>query len=129
MPPLNPSNARQAIYDQLAMAEGPLTAIQIRMAFKKKIRPGIATVYRAVGAGIRDGLLKEVALGNGAMRYEPADRGHHHHFACTACDRVIDIPGCPGSLDGLVPDGCRLTGHDITLRGLCESCTKGSVPQ
>lgn len=121
--PPSKSGPRNAIYAELAEAEGPLTAVQIRMAFKKKVRPGIATVYRAVNAGVRDGVLKEVAIGTGAMRYETADRGHHHHFACTACERVIDIPGCAGELAGLVPDGCRLTGHDITLRGLCEACT------
>ncbi len=67
--------AREAIYAALAEAEGPLTAVQIRMAFKKKVRPGIATVYRAVNAGVRNGLLKEVPQGDGTMRFEPADRG------------------------------------------------------
>ena len=128
MPTSSPSTkAREAIYAALAEADGPLTAVQIRMAFKKKVRPGIATVYRAVNAGVRDGVLKEVALGgvgsDGAMRFEPADRGHHHHFHCTACERVVDIEGCPGHMEALVPAGCRLTGHDLTLRGLCEACT------
>lgn len=47
---------------------------------------------------------------------------HHHHFHCTACDRVYPIHACPGSMNDLAPPGFKVQHHDLTLRGLCASC-------
>ena len=110
--------------DVLTRADGPRSAAELLESFPPgPERPGIATVYRALKAGLTDGTLREVALGDGPARYEPADRGHHHHFACDACGRVVDIEGCPGRLQQMLPPGFTLSDHDITLRGRCDRCT------
>ena len=54
--------------------------------------------------------------------YEAAAQGHHHHFQCTRCRRVFDIPGCPGELIGLTPPGFSVESHEITLYGQCSDC-------
>ena len=109
--------------DAVADADGPLSAAEVLEAFDARgRRPGIATVYRALNAGVADGTLREVALGDGPTRFEPADRGHHHHFACDDCGRVVDIAGCPGRLQQMLPPGFTLSDHDITLRGRCDRC-------
>jgi Fur family ferric uptake transcriptional regulator len=57
------------------------------------------------------------------VRYEPTDRGHHHHFLCRACDEVFDIHGCAEGVAKLAPPGFDLQGHEITLYGQCSDCT------
>ncbi len=116
--------AQQTVFDVLSDAEGPLSAAEVLAELKNHAKtPGIATVYRALNAGLDSGTYVAVTLpGDDTTRYEPADRGHHHHFACTQCERVIDVAGCPGRLSPLVPDGFTLTGHDLTLFGLCDVC-------
>ena len=51
---------------------------------------------------------------------------HHHHFHCTACDRVFPIHACPGSMSDLAPPGFEVQHHDLTLRGRCASCVSGA---
>ena len=116
--------AQKSVYKLVAAAEGPLSAAEVFDTLKRRgSAPGIATVYRALNAGVDTARLTAVTLpGDDTTRYEPADRGHHHHFACTRCERVVDVTGCPGRLSPLVPDGFTLTGHDLTLYGLCDAC-------
>ena len=88
---------------------------------------GIATVYRVLNRGVEAGTFKPVPLADGATRFEPADRPHHHHFACNTCDRVFDIAGCPGQFRKMLPRGFRLESHDLTLRGSCAECSAGAA--
>lgn len=88
---------------------------------------GIATVYRAVKKAVADGVLSRVELPNSAARFEPAELPHHHHFACGSCNKVYDIHGCPLGIDGLVPDGFQMDGHEIVLHGTCVDCVEQSA--
>ena len=83
---------------------------------------GIATVYRTVKSLIEEGWLVSIRVA-GTTRYERANIGHHHHFHCGECDRTFDIPGCVEGLNKLVPDHFRLISHELTLVGVCASCT------
>ena len=57
-------------------------------------------------------------------RYEMRESAHHHHFQCTTCRRVYDVPGCPGNLRRLAPRGFTVEHHDVTLYGRCSDCGK-----
>jgi len=48
------------------------------------------TVYRALCALERLGLLRKVSALHGAARYDGNGR-RHHHFVCSACGRVRDF--------------------------------------
>ncbi|MEI7464917.1 MAG: transcriptional repressor [Burkholderiales bacterium] len=52
---------------------------------------------------------------------------HHHHFHCTACDRVFPIHACPGPMNDLAPPGFEVQHHDLTLRGRCASCVNAAA--
>ena len=58
--------------------------------------------------------------------HDDAAPRHHHHFHCTACDRVYPIHACPGSMNDLAPPGFEVQHHDLTLRGRCASCVNGA---
>ena len=51
----------------------------------------ISTVYRTLELLKRLGLVTETDLGEGRVRYHPADKGHHHHLVCTECGAIIDL--------------------------------------
>lgn len=87
-------------------------------------RLGIATVYRTVRALREEGELSVVELPGEDPRYEPAGRGHHHHFRCLSCEQTFDLGGCPvGIPDGTVlPGGFTVSDHSLTLYGTCVDC-------
>jgi len=51
----------------------------------------ISTVYRTLELLKRLGLVTETDLGEGRVRYHPADKGHHHHLVCRECGATIDL--------------------------------------
>ena len=51
----------------------------------------ISTVYRTLELLKRLGLVTETDLGEGRVRYHPAEKGHHHHLVCRECGVIIDL--------------------------------------
>ncbi len=90
---------------------------------------GIATVYRNLKALVESGWLAPVGLPGEADRYEMAGKGHHHHFRCRTCERVYEVDGCPGGIQGMVPTGFRLESHEVVLYGLCVGCVAPKPPR
>lgn len=51
----------------------------------------ISTVYRTLELLKHLGLVTETDLGEGRVRYHPAEKGHHHHLVCRQCGAIIDL--------------------------------------
>ena len=51
----------------------------------------ISTVYRTLELLKRLSLVTETDLGEGRVRYHPAEKGHHHHLICRECGAIIDL--------------------------------------
>ncbi|HEY78543.1 MAG TPA: transcriptional repressor [Dehalococcoidia bacterium] len=51
----------------------------------------ISTVYRTLELLKELGLVTEIDLGEGRVRYHPVDKGHHHHLVCQKCGAIIDV--------------------------------------
>lgn len=124
------TSQRAAILHALHDAEGPLTPQQIHDAARQEQETlGLATVYRNLARLTDAGDVVTVHLPDDVTRYEPAGRGHHHHFICRRCDGVFELEAdCPVSiLEGVVlPGGFRVEDHALTLYGLCNACRRGS---
>ena len=85
-------------------AQRPLSPQEILEAGRAAIPSlSIATIYRNLRDLQQDGMIQAVALPGDSPRYESlhAHAHHHHHFQCTRCQKVFDIHGCPGSLQGM----------------------------
>ena len=123
---------RRAIQEALADAPGPLTAQELHDRARARLDGlGLATVYRNLNELEREGVVVPVHLPGDATRYEPAGRGHHHHFRCLRCDTVFELEvGCPLSLleNVTLPGGMRVTGHELVLFGVCASCGDAPAP-
>ena len=83
---------------------------------------GIATVYRNVKALVAEGWLSEVELPGGGLRYELAERPHHHHFLCRTCDQVFDVHRCPDEIEELAPESFEVESHELVFFGRCGAC-------
>ena len=51
----------------------------------------VSTVYRTLELLKRLGLVTETNLGEGRVRYHPAEKGRHHHLVCRECGAIIDL--------------------------------------
>jgi Fur family ferric uptake transcriptional regulator len=51
----------------------------------------ISTVYRTLELLEGLGLVTKTDLGEGRVRYHPADKGHHHHLVCRECGAITDL--------------------------------------
>ena len=101
----------------------PLTPDEV-LEYGRQIVPslGLATVYRNVKILVNEGWLSEVELPGAGLRYELAERPHHHHFLCRVCDLVFDVDRCPDKVEELAPEGFEVDGHELILFGRCAAC-------
>ncbi len=117
---------RRAIFHALQRAQGPLTPHEVHeLATEDMQGLGLATVYRNLNRLEEAGEVVVVHLPGESTRFEPAGRGHHHHFRCQRCDQVFELSTtCPVAvLEGIaLPGGFHVTHHELTLYGLCTEC-------
>ena len=112
-----------AIIKVIRDANGPLRPLEI-LELASRVVPtlGIATVYRQLRRLQDAGEVRAVDLAVNDVRYEPTDRGHHHHFLCSECEEAFDIHGCAEGISEMVPPGFTIQNHEITLYGQCDEC-------
>ena len=116
---------RLAIREALSRASRPLSVHEILEAGQQRVEGlGLATVYRALKALEEDGWIVRSAIAGDNAVYEVANKPHHHHFQCSVCDRIFDVPGCPIERVVSVPKGFHVTGHEVILYGECAGCRK-----
>ena len=117
---------RQAIVGAFSIAGRPLGPQEI-LEIARDAAPSLslATVYRTLKRLREDDVLVSIELPGEPPRYQlrDAEGHHHHHFRCTECHGVFCMHGCVEGLKGLLPRGFRMTGHDITIYGLCRTCS------
>jgi Fur family peroxide stress response transcriptional regulator len=115
---------RYAILDYLMRHPSHPTAEEIYRAINRTDpRASLATVYKALHTLAAAGLIREVRLGGGAVRFE-ANTERHHHFVCERCGRMedldwFDIPRLP---EKAAAGRRKLLGYELILHGLCAQC-------
>jgi Fur family transcriptional regulator, ferric uptake regulator len=121
--PARDTRQRRAIREVFEQASRPLSTDEVLESAQEAIAGlGIATVYRSIRSLVDDGFLAVVDVPGRVPLYELAGKAHHHHFACTACERVYELDGCTTEVKGSLPRGFRATGHDVTIYGICQAC-------
>lgn len=117
---------RRAVMEALASRTDHPSVEQIHSAVVRRL-PDVskATVYRALET-LRDlGLVERVHHPGSAVRFD-ANTEPHHHFLCTSCGSISDLP--LGDVDG--SDALAYVGagegvaEDIVVlvRGVCAEC-------
>ena len=123
--------ARKAVVEQLSREHCCVTAQEIADSLRESgSGVGIASVYRALEALDRFGLVQRVEVGEGGTRYEAVVPGgeHHHHVVCDSCGRIsaFEDAGLERAIDRLADRlGHRVSGHDVLIHGRCSRCERG----
>jgi len=85
----------------------------------------ISTVYRTLELLKELGLVNEIALGDGCVRFHPAEKGRHHHLVCQKCGKVIDLPESELSpLESVLSEKHQFKAdlRHVAVFGLCARC-------
>ena len=85
----------------------------------------ISTVYRTMELLKRLGLVYEIDLGEGRIRYHSEGKGHHHHLICQKCGAIIDIDESTLSrLKDVLLNRYNFSAQlrHMAIFGLCENC-------
>ena len=119
---------RMMVVEALHGADKHVSAEEIYAQVRAKYPyANISTIYRTLELLKDLGLVSEIALGDGRVRYHPAEKGHHHHLVCQKCGKITDLPESM-----LAPLEERLL-HDyqfkadlrhLAIFGLCAECHK-----
>ena len=124
---LRPTPQRVAIIEALERHGRPVTAQELHDEVRGRGGPGLATVYRTLGALADAGTAETFASDAGEVGYKLCEDVHHHHLICERCGQVQTIPSCE------VEDwaaavgrrrGFRVTGHRADVYGLCAACRR-----
>lgn len=118
---------RKAILAILEQRSLPITVAEIADQLKKaRAAVDLVTVYRNVAMLQELGLVNQVGLHEGQMRYEVRHgRAHHHHIQCRGCGKIIDLMLCPlKKLTKLIEEQTKFSvdGHALEFFGWCPQC-------
>ena len=117
---------RAAIYRALLESEDhPSPEILYRRVHRGMPSLSLATIYKALDALVRLGLVRQVDVAGETKRYD-ANLDRHHHLICTRCRNVTDF--YDERLDTVAPSK-RLAGFvartvSVQVFGLCPVCAK-----
>jgi Fur family peroxide stress response transcriptional regulator len=116
---------RRVVFDVVRSGDHHPTAAEVFEAARKSL-PGIsfATVYNSLRYLKEQGMVREIAFGNGASRYD-RETDRHDHAICSACGKLVDfdLPGTV-ALIGAAARASRFRAESVhlTLVGLCPKC-------
>jgi Fur family ferric uptake transcriptional regulator len=123
---LRPTKQRVAIVEAVARERRPVTAQELhRHLSDAPSGPGLATVYRTLGALAEAGVLSTFPAGDGELAYRLCEPGHHHHLICERCGSIVEIPSCEvedWAVQMARRRGFTATGHQADIFGVCQNC-------
>src|SRR5579872_227529 len=101
------------------------TALWLCSALREELpHVSLGTVYRLLDSLVKEGVVGEIDLGDGARRFD-GKPGPHHHIVCTQCGRTVDVPELlsAGARELIAHwTGFGITGVRMNWEGLCPSC-------
>lgn len=116
---------RRVVFDVVRSGDHHPTAAEVFEAARKSL-PGIsfATVYNSLRYLKEQGMVREIAFGNGASRYD-RETDRHDHAICSVCGKLVDfdLPGTV-ALIGAAARASRFQAESVhlTLVGRCPKC-------
>lgn len=94
---------------------------------------GLATIYRSLKLFVQLGILTELNIGDGSIRYDlidlKANSHNHHHLICKKCGKIIEVKD--DSLEAVEKEieklyDFKIENHKCKFMGLCKVCFENS---
>lgn len=94
---------------------------------------GLATIYRSLKLFVQLGILTELNIGDGSIRYDLVDLNsnthNHHHLICKKCGKIIEV--ADDSLEAVENEiekvyGFKIENHKCKFVGECKECIENS---
>jgi Fur family peroxide stress response transcriptional regulator len=121
---LRVTQPRIAVLACLAESDHHPTAEEVGSAVNRLVPTAArASVYNVLHSLKDAGLVRELVFDDAVARYD-ANVDRHHHFVCSSCGGVADVPwdALPPLPRRRLPDGQSVESYAVTLRGLCAAC-------
>ncbi len=120
------THQRQVIFEAVMALQGHPSPEAVFAEVRRKI-PSISlgTVYKNIRTFLASGILREVSVHHGSLRVE-ANHRPHHHFVCTNCKTILDLPEeefGPVQLRHKLPRGFQVQKFVVDVVGLCPKCS------
>ncbi|HHY96130.1 MAG TPA: transcriptional repressor [Firmicutes bacterium] len=112
---------RQAVLKTLAEGGHP-TAEELYRTLREK-GVAMATLYRTLRLLLRLGLVRQVHVRDGCVRYELIGESHCH-FVCLSCGRVFDADSPEAQAGERRRKDFVVMDSDICLFGYCAACSQ-----
>jgi Fur family transcriptional regulator, ferric uptake regulator len=124
---LNRTQGKVRILQELSCSERPLSVTEIHKRLKESC--DISTIHRSLTQYLEKGIIQEVNLEEGFLRYEMAEgpgHHHHHHVRCRECGEIRNIEKCDLSAfeRAIAKFGFTSMEHRLEFTGLCPRCSK-----
>ncbi|MEN9649677.1 MAG: hypothetical protein RL094_644 [Candidatus Parcubacteria bacterium] len=125
---LKVTKSRKALLQVLETSPQLLSADDIFEKVNKHVASDRATIYRTLHTFESLGIIDQVQLNDGLLRYEIAhEHGHHHHVVCTGCGVVEHISDAPTekalhNMSKKLKQFSVITEHTLELFGICKKC-------
>lgn len=81
------------------------------------------TVYNSLHALAGAGVLRELEIESGNMRYDLALQPDHGHFICRRCGKIFDTV-MPDNIGTEIPPEFHVDCIEIAYKGLCPDCNQ-----
>jgi Fe2+ or Zn2+ uptake regulation protein len=121
---LRVTQPRVAVLSCLASSARHPTAEEVGAAVHRLVpSTARASIYNVLHSLKDAGLVAEFVFDDAVVRYD-ANVGRHHHFVCSGCGAVEDVPwdAFPPLPKRRLPGGQSVESYAVTLRGLCARC-------
>ncbi len=121
---VSPSIQRLKILNYLRSKRIHPTAFMIHEEISKEI-PTLSktTIYNTMNLFVKKGIVSELCVGEGEVRYE-INLQPHSHFRCTECGRVYDVKVDPKFFKIKKVDGHQIIHTSAYFTGKCRECLK-----
>lgn len=117
---LSLTRQRVAIVSVLSGHTGHPTASEIYEAVVDLEPASRSTVYNTLALFAELGLVRTLPSATGELRYDP-NVEHHHHFRCTACGGLTDVPSDEVQV-AWTAEGYAVSSVSVVVEGVCPSC-------
>jgi Fur family ferric uptake transcriptional regulator len=122
------THARLTVLKVLEEHDGHMTSTEVLEEVDRAAPEiGRASVFRALDLFTRLSIIRPTYIDSSTTpTYVMLPDGHHHHFICTNCSRVIEFEDCClGQFETELQQrlNVRLTGHLLEFYGLCDRCS------